>query len=144
MPSTVKTLLSRKSLKGVISIKPDSTVLEALEVMAQYNVGALLVMENEKLRGIFSERDYVRKGIIQGRKANSTQIKELMTHNVISVSSDMNVKDCMEIMSARKFRHLPVIDDEIVMGILSIGDIVTAVLNDQKQHINYLENYIAS
>ncbi len=142
MASTVKQLLEIKKLKNVISVSPNNSVFEALEVMAQYNIGALLVMEGEKLAGIFSERDYARKGIIKERKAKSTQIAELMTANVITVTPDMNVKDCMEIMSERKFRHLPVVENTKIVGILSVGDIVTAVLNEQKALISYLENYI--
>jgi CBS domain-containing protein len=142
MARTVKQLLDKKNIKNIISVKPETSVFEALEIMAQYNIGALLIMEDEKLSGIFSERDYARKGIIKDRKAKSTAIAELMTANVITVNSEMNVKDCMEIMSERKFRHLPVMDNEKVTGILSVGDIVTAVLNEQKELITYLEGYI--
>jgi CBS domain-containing protein len=142
MANTVKQLLDKKNLKNVISVKPEASVFEALEIMAQYNIGALLVMEGEKLSGIFSERDYARKGIIKDRKAKSTAISELMTANVITVASDMNTQDCMQIMSERKFRHLPVMDGGKVIGILSVGDIVTSVLNEQKALIGYLENYI--
>jgi CBS domain-containing protein len=142
MASTVKQLLDKKNLKSVISVKPEASVFEALEIMAQYNIGALLVMEGEKLSGIFSERDYARKGIIKDRKAKSTAISELMTPNVITVNAEMTTQDCMQIMSERKFRHLPVVDGDNVIGILSVGDIVTSVLNDQKALIGYLENYI--
>jgi CBS domain-containing protein len=142
MASTVKQLLDKKNLKSVISVKPEASVFEALEIMAQYNIGALLVMEGEKLSGIFSERDYARKGIIKDRKAKSTAISELMTPNVITVNAEMTTQDCMQIMSERKFRHLPVVDGVNVIGILSVGDIVTSVLNDQKALIGYLENYI--
>jgi CBS domain-containing protein len=100
------------------------------------------VQEGEKLVGIFSERDYARKGIVKDRKAKSTPIKDLMTANVISVKPDMTTQDCMQIMSERKFRHLPVLEGDKVVGILSVGDIVTAVLNEQKMLISYLENYI--
>ncbi len=142
MPSTVKQLLEIKNLKNVISVSPSTSVFEALEVMAQFNIGALLVMEGDTLAGIISERDYARKGIIKERKAKSTQVSELMTANVITVTPEMNVKDCMEIMSERKFRHLPVLENGKVAGILSVGDIVTAVLNEQKALISYLESYI--
>jgi CBS domain-containing protein len=142
MASTVKQLLDKKNLKSVISVKPEASVFEALEIMAQYNIGALLVMEGEKLSGIFSERDYARKGIIKDRKAKSTAISELMTPDVITVNAEMTTQDCMQIMSERKFRHLPVVDGDNVIGILSVGDIVTSVLNDQKALIGYLENYI--
>lgn len=142
MASTVKQLLDQKNIKGILSVSPETSVFDALLKMSEANIGALLIMEGEKLAGIFSERDYARKGIIQDRKAKSTPIKDLMTANVITVNADMNTKDCMEIMSARKFRHLPVVDGEKVIGILSVGDIVTAVLNEQKSLISYLETYI--
>lgn len=142
MANTVKQLLDLKNIKGILSVTPDTTVYDALLKMGEANIGALLIMEGEKLAGIFSERDYARKGIIQGRKAKSTPIGDLMTANVITVNADMNTKDCMEIMSAHKFRHLPVVDGEKVIGLLSVGDIVTAVLNEQKSLITYLETYI--
>jgi CBS domain-containing protein len=112
--------------------------------MSNHNIGALLVMEGDKLVGIFSERDYARKGIVQGRSAKTTTIAEVMTPNVYTVASKMTSKDCMEIMNARKFRHLPVVDDGTVVGVLSVGDIVGAILEEQKEHIKYLESYIVN
>ncbi|MCP9756102.1 CBS domain-containing protein [Lacihabitans sp. CCS-44] len=144
MPTSVKTILSNKKIQTILSILPSATVFEALEVMSNYNIGALLVMENEKLVGIFSERDYARKGIVQGRSAKTTLISEVMTANVYTVESKMTSKDCMEIMNARKFRHLPVVDGGTVMGVLSVGDIVGAILDEQKEHIKYLESYIVN
>ncbi len=144
MPTSVKTILSNKKIQSILSILPTATVFEALEVMSNYNIGALLVMENEKLVGIFSERDYARKGIVQGRSAKTTLISDVMTANVYTVESKMTSKDCMEIMNARKFRHLPVVDDGTVMGVLSVGDIVGAILDEQKEHIKYLESYIVN
>lgn len=144
MATTVKTLLNRKNIKDIISVRPETTVYEALVLMAECNIGALLVMEEEKLVGIFSERDYARKGIIKDKKAKSTIMSDVMTPNVFTVSSDKNIVDCMELMSAKKFRHLPVLDGEKVIGILSVGDIVTAMILEQKSHINFLENYISS
>lgn len=142
MPTSVKTILNNKRIKDILSVLPTATVFEALEVMGSYNIGALLVMENAKLVGIFSERDYARKGILQGRSAKTTIIAEVMTSNVYTVESKMTTKDCMEIMNARKFRHLPVVDDNVVVGVLSVGDIVGAILEEQKEHIKYLEGYI--
>jgi CBS domain-containing protein len=142
MPTSVKAILNNKKIKEVLSVLPSATVFEALETMATYNIGALLVMESDKLVGIFSERDYARKGIVQGRSAKTTTISEVMTANVYTVDSKMTTKDCMEIMNARKFRHLPVVDDNVVVGVLSVGDIVGAILEEQKEHIKYLESYI--
>lgn len=144
MATTVKALLDRKNIKEIISIRPEATVFEALVLMAESNIGALLVMDGEKLVGIFSERDYARKGIIKERKAKSTIMLDVMTANVFTVSSDKDIVYCMEMMSSKKFRHLPVIDGEKVIGILSVGDIVTVMILEQKSHINFLENYISS
>jgi CBS domain-containing protein len=144
MATSVKALLESKKIKSVLSVTPETTVYEALYIMAEHNIGALLVMENNELVGIFSERDYARKGIILGRKAKSTAMSEVMTPNVFTVGAEMNTTDCMELMSAKKFRHLPVVDGDKVIGVLSVGDIVTALMNEQKQHINFLESYIAS
>jgi CBS domain-containing protein len=144
MPTSVKTLLSNKKIKSILSVLPSATVYEALEVMSSHNIGALLVMENDKLVGIFSERDYARKGVLQGRSAKSTAISDVMTANVFTVESKMTTKDCMEIMNAKKFRHLPVVDDGQVIGVLSVGDIVSETLHEQKQHIKYLESYIVN
>jgi CBS domain-containing protein len=144
MATSVKTLLESKKIKQILSVKPDTTVYDALFIMAENNVGALLVMENDKLVGIFSERDYARKGIIKDRKAKSTPMSEVMTANVFTVKPEMNIVDCMELMSSKKFRHLPVVVEDSVIGVLSVGDIVTALIVEQRQHIRFLESYIAS
>lgn len=144
MPTSVKTILNNKKIKSILSVLPSASVFEALEVMSTNNIGALLVMENDKLVGIFSERDYARKGIVKGRKAKTTLISEVMTANVFTVNSTMTSKDCMEIMTARKFRHLPVVDEDLVIGVLSVGDIVGTILEEQKEHIKYLEGYIVN
>ena len=144
MVTKVSAILEQKKIKDIISAKPDTMVIEALEIMAKYNIGVLVVLDGDKLVGIFSERDYARKGIINGRKAKSTPMTEVMTANVYTVKPEMNIKDCMEIMSERKFRHLPVMDDDDkVIGVLSVGDIVSALIIEQRQHINFLEKYIA-
>ncbi|MFN8355167.1 MAG: CBS domain-containing protein [Spirosomataceae bacterium] len=140
---TVQTLLKNKHHQTVISVRPDSTVIEALEVMAEKNIGAVVVMEGDNLVGIFSERDYARKGIIKGRKAKDTLMSEVMTPNVYTVDYKMNINDCMKIMSEKKFRHLPVLQEGKVMGVLSVGDIVEAIFKEQLSHIAYLERYIA-
>lgn len=144
MITKIKTLLENKKIQTILSIKEETTVIEALEILAQHGVGALLVMDGDELKGIFSERDYARKGIIQGRKAKSTTIKEVMTPNVITVRIDQTTKECMEIMEEKNIRHLPVISNENkVVGFLSMKDIVRSMIQEQKQHIQFLESYIS-
>lgn len=140
---TVQALLKSKRHQSVLSVSPENTVIDALFLMAEKNIGAVLVMEEDKLVGIFSERDYARKGIVQGRKAKSTSVTEVMTPNVFTVESNMNINDCMKLMSEKKFRHLPVMEDNKVVGVLSIGDIVEAIFKEQQSHISYLESYIS-
>ena len=113
-----------------------------LELMAQQGIGAVLVMEGDQLIGIFSERDYARKGIIAGRKAKSTPVTEVMTANVFTVSPTMDIEDCMNMFSEKRIRHLPVMENQRVIGMLSIGDIVTAIIQAQGQQIKHLEAYI--
>ncbi|KPM49070.1 CBS domain-containing protein [Jiulongibacter sediminis] len=144
METKVDAILKNKDLKEIVQVQPETTVIEALEIMEQYGVGAVLVMDGERLAGIFTERDYARKGIIKGRKAKSTPMTEVMTANVFTVQPDEGIRDCMGKMNSNGIRHLPVIDNEgIVKGVLSIRDIVTALIKEQRQHINFLENYIS-
>lgn len=124
-------------------VTPEHMVIEALELMAEKNIGAVMVMDGPRLAGIFSERDYARKGIIAGRKAKSTPVTEVMTANVFTVSPDMDIEDCMQLFSDKRIRHLPVLDHGRVVGMISIGDVVTAIMNEQKVHINFLEQYIS-
>lgn len=140
---TVKKLLTLKPQSHVWSVSPDATVIDALHLMAEKNIGALVVLDGDALVGIFSERDYARKGIIQGRKAKSTPITEVMTPKVFTVSPEMDILECMKLFSEKRFRHLPVMNEGKVVGVLSIGDIVTSIMNDQKHHIEYLEQYIS-
>lgn len=140
---TVQALLKSKRHQSILSVSPENTVIDALFLMAEKNIGAVLVMEGDKLVGIFSERDYARKGIVQGRKAKSTPVTEVMTPNVFTVESNMNINDCMKLMSEKKFRHLPVMEENKVVGVLSIGDIVDAIFKEQVSHISYLESYIS-
>jgi len=140
---SVQKLLEGKRLNKTFTVTPEHMVIEALEIMAANNIGAVMVMEGPKLVGIFSERDYARKGIIAGRKAKSTPVSEVMTANVFTVSPEMDIEDCMQLFSDKRIRHLPVLDHGVVVGMLSIGDIVTAIINEQKQHINFLEQYIS-
>ena len=139
---SVKKLLADKPQSHVWSVSPNTTVIEALFLLAEKNIGAVVVLENEKLVGIFSERDYARKGIVQGRKAKSTPISEVMTPRVFTVTKEMDIRECMKLFSEKKFRHLPVMDEDTVIGILSIGDIVNSIMKDQQEHIDFLEQYI--
>ncbi len=141
---SVKKLLEGKQNNRILALAPDAMVIDALELMTKENVGAVMVIENEKLVGIFSERDYARKGIIMGRKAKSTPLTEVMTNNVYTVTPDMNMEDCMNLFSDKRIRHLPVVHDHHLLGMLSIGDIVNAIMVEQKEHIQFLEKYISS
>ncbi len=139
---TVRQLLTEKSTNAVYAVRPDQMVIEALEMMASRRLGAVMVIEDNQLVGIFSERDYARKGIIEGRKAKSTPVTEVMTPNVFIVTPEQSIEDCMKMMSEKRIRHLPVVEDNQVIGLLSIGDIVTAMLREQENHIQNLEQYI--
>jgi CBS domain-containing protein len=139
---SVKKLLEDKKMPRCISLRPDDTVIHALEVMAEKNIGAIMIMDGDHLVGIFSERDYARKGIIMGRKAKSTPLTEVMIHDVITVSPDMDIEDCMNLFISKYIRHLPVVKNDKVIGMLSIGDIVNAIIKEQTDHINFLEQYI--
>ncbi len=139
---TVQHLLQSK-YPEVWAIAPDATVFEALQLMAEKDVGALLVMEGEKLVGIFSERDYARKVILRDRSSRQTLVREIMTSQVICVSPEQTIDACMALMTARHIRHLPVVDrDERVRGVISIGDVVKAVISDQALLISHLHSYI--
>jgi CBS domain-containing protein len=141
---SVAKLLTDKPQSNVWSVSPETLVIDALLLMADKKIGALVVLKDDELVGIFSERDYARKGIIEGRSAKATTIAEIMTPKVFTVDKTMNINECMQIFSEKKFRHLPVVDGKKVAGILSIGDIVNSIINDQKDHINFLEQYISN
>ncbi len=128
---------------NVYSIISGVTVYDALKEMGEKNVGALLVMENDQLLGIISERDYARKIILKGKTSHDTLVKEIMTEKVISVSPDDKIEKCMELMSEKKVRHLPVMKDDKVTGVISITDVVTAIIESQKETISLLHNYIS-
>jgi CBS domain-containing protein len=138
----VAEILQAKGTK-VFSITSDITVYEALKAMGERNIGALLVIEDQQLMGIISERDYARKIILKGKSSHDTLVKEIMTEKVISISPEDNIDKCMELMSERHIRHLPVMKDGIVTGIISITDVVTAIIASQKETISYLHNYIS-
>ena len=127
----------------VYSVPSSVTVYEAIKDMGEKNIGALLIMEDGKLLGIFSERDYARKIILKGKNSHETLVKEIMTENVISVSPDDNIERCMELMSGKKIRHLPVVKDDTVTGVISITDVVTAIIAIQKETISHLHEYIS-
>lgn len=139
---TVNQLLK---LKGgqIFSVAPTDSVLRAIEIMATRHVGALLVMNQDSLLGIISERDYARKVILKNRSSHDTPVGDIMTKNPVTVGPDATVHHCMEMMTEGRFRHLPVVDKGKVVGMLSIGDLVKAVIEDQSQKIEQLERYIA-
>ena len=140
---TVRQLLDKKG-RQIFSIGPGAAVLEAIRLMAERHVGALLVMEGEKLSGIVSERDYARKVILMGRSSADTPVRDIMTVAVVTVQPETPVEKCMQVMTERRVRHLPVIEAGRVVGMVSIGDLVKAVIADQQQHIEQLESYIHS
>jgi CBS domain-containing protein len=136
-------LLKHKG-RVIHSVSPDAPVLEAIRLMAEHGVGALLVMSGEQLVGVVSERDYARKVILKGRASNDTPVRQIMSSPVLTVQADQSVHDCMRIMSEKRIRHLPVVDASGVIGVLSIGDLVRAVLEEQQRTIADLEQYIHS
>jgi CBS domain-containing protein len=127
---------------GLCTIGPDARVLEALKLMAEKNIGALLVVENDKLVGIISERDYARKVVLLGRSSHDTPVKEIMTARVICVQPGNSVEECMALMTDKHIRHLPVIENEKLLGVLSIGDLVKETISEQQFMIKQLESYI--
>jgi len=141
MRTTVAHLLAAKG-KEVWNVPPEATVYDALEVMAEKGVGALVVLDGGRLVGIISERDYARKVILLERGSKETPVQDIMTAEVHTVGATTTVADCMSIMTERRFRHLPVMDGDDIMGVISIGDVVKAVIEDQRFLIEQLEHYI--
>ncbi len=139
----VKQILDEKG-HDVWLVGPDESIYAALQLMAEKNVGALLVMEGDKLVGIFSERDYARKVVLQGKGSRETPVRDVMTSLVIAVPPDFTVDRCMALMTEKRIRHLPVIRDERVEGVISIGDVVKAYISAQAQTIQHLEDYITT
>ena len=138
---TVRDILKAKG-HDLISITPDATVYEALTIMADKNVGALVVLDGDMVAGILSERDYARKVILHGRSSKELQVREIMTSNVYYVHPEQNVQDCMVQMTDKHVRHLPVLEEDRLIGIISIGDVVKTIMADQEDTIKLLENYI--
>jgi CBS domain-containing protein len=138
----VKNILDTKG-RVVFSVAPDVTVYTAIELMCQKNVGGLLIVENDKLVGIFTERDYARKLILKGKSSKETPIGDLMTRNPIVVSPESTIEDCMKIMSSKFIRHLPVVEDDKLVAMISIGDVVRFIIDEQKSIIEQLEQYIS-
>ncbi|UCH48744.1 MAG: CBS domain-containing protein [Betaproteobacteria bacterium] len=140
---SVQQLLEEKT-PGLLSIAPTASVLDALKLMAEEDVGALVVLDGEKLTGIFSERDYARKVILFGKASKDTSVSEIMTLKVVCVRPEQTAEECMALMTEKRCRHLPVVVDKKVIGIISIGDVVRAMITDQQQTIEQLEQYIMS
>jgi CBS domain-containing protein len=139
---SVKHLLDTKQVR-IISVSENISVLDALKVMTEKNISAVLVMENDRLHGIFTERDYARKIILQGKSSKDTLIKEAMTSNPITINLSDSIDYCMELMTDKHIRHLPVVENDEVKGMVSIGDVVKFIIADQKQTISQLESYIS-
>jgi CBS domain-containing protein len=139
---TVREILKRKGQK-VWSIAPESTVYRAIEMMADKHVGAPVVMADEKMVGIISERDYARKVILKGKSSKETYVREIMTSPVVFVEPQHSVDDCMKIITENRIRHLPVLDQEKVVGIVSIGDVVNWIMSAQDHTIQQLQNYVS-
>ena len=139
---TIKQVLDQKEIKKIWHIAADNTVYEAIQAMATKRVGALLVMKKLTLEGIISERDYAREVILKGRSSTDTRVAEIMTSNIISVSSTDSVESSLAVMTENHIRHLPVVDGNKVVGVLSIGDLVKVIISDQQSTIKELEKYI--
>ena len=139
---SVRQLLNRKGSE-VLSISPKATVREAITLMATRNIGALPVMEDNELLGIITERDYARNVILKGRSSKDTCVDEVMSTGLTTVRPDQSVTDCMELMTEKRIRHLPVVEEGRVVGIISIGDVVMAVISNQASMIEHLEGYIS-
>jgi len=142
MTTSVRQVLEAKG-SAALSLPPGATVYEALELMAKNDVGSVVVADGDCLLGIFTERDYARKLILQGRSSKDTQVSDLMTSNILTVSPTQTIDDCMAMITDNRVRHLPVVEKGRLVGIISIGDVVKAVIADQQRTIQQLSSYIA-
>lgn len=141
MQTHVRDILRKKGF-GVFSVSPQDTIFEALELMAKKGVGAVLVMEEGALVGVFSERDYARKVILEDRSSRETSVAQIMSREVLTVGPDTTAEWCMRLMTERFVRHLPVVEEEEVIGVVSIGDVVRSVISARERKIDQLERYI--
>ncbi len=139
---TVEQILNAKG-KNVYSVLSTTTVYEALKVMGEKNIGAILIIDDNVLKGILSERDYARKIVLKDKSSKETLVNEIMESNVFTVKLSDNLEDCMQLMSEKRIRHLPVVEDETVVGIISISDVVKAIIETQKDTIQHLNSYIS-
>ena len=142
MTTLVRNMLTGKT--DVHTVSPDDTVFDALRVMATHNIGAVLVTSGDDLVGILSERDYARKMVLQGKASHDTAVRDVMTATLVSVTPKWTCDECMAVMTERHVRHLPVLDGERLVGVISIGDVVRAVVQEQQSTISTLENFIMS
>ncbi len=138
---TIRQILEKKGGE-VSSVPPGSTVYDAIKLMADKNIGAVLVLEGERLAGILSERDYARKVILKGRSSKKTMVSEIMTADVVTIGPERTIEECMAVMTHKRIRHLPVYESGKLVGMISIGDIVKAIISEQEYTIKQLENYI--
>jgi len=138
-----KNILDNKG-SDIWSIDPGATVLDAITLMAEKRIGALLVMNGSDLNGVFSERDYARKVVLMGKSSRETAVREIMTSEVVVAKPAHTVEECMALMTDKRIRHLPVVEDDAVVGVLSIGDLVKAIIEDQQFQIEQLENFITT
>jgi CBS domain-containing protein len=141
--TTVNNVLNDKSNSAIFTIHPTNTVFSAIKLMAEKGIGAVVVTENDRVVGIFSERDYTRKVVLMERTSRETQVSEIMTSNVITVTTNMSVENCLNLMTEKHLRHLPVVENEQLLGLVSIGDLVKAAMDDQKKLIDQLQQYIS-
>ena len=125
------------------SVAPEASVYDAIKLMAEKNIGSLLVMSGPKLAGVFTERDYTRKVALQGKTSKETRVGEIIPHEVVTVTPDDSVEECMRLMTEKRVRHLPIVEDTTVVGIISIGDLVNWIISTQNAHIEQMEQYIA-
>lgn len=139
--TTVRQILGSKG-RDVWSVSPDATVYDAIKLMAEKNAGALVVLEEDQLRGIISERDYARKVILKGKSSKEIPVKEIMSVDVVTIRPEQSIEECMSLMTNKRIRHLPVLEEKKLIGVISIGDVVKAIISEQEFTIKQLENYI--